>query len=115
MAMTFDQRVATAKPYITGFIVGIIAAPVIAFSAGWISTSGARAEAVENARIETLAGVCSDHVQRSFAAQGMDLATLKGWDNRTARDELVARTMADIEVPDSLAGKITSGCSKSLA
>src|SRR5688572_8327699 len=76
--MTYNDSVATGKPYITGFILGLVAAPIIAFSAGWVSTSGAGAEAVENARIETLAGVCSDTVQKSFASQNMDLATLKG-------------------------------------
>ena len=113
--MTFDQRVAQGKPYVTGIVVGLVAAPIIAFSAGWVTTTGARADAVENARIETLAGVCSNTVQESFASQGMDLATLQGWDNRVARDDLVASTMADIKVPDALVGKITAGCSKSLA
>ena len=113
--MTYNESVAKGKPYLTGFILGLIAAPIIAFSAGWVSTSGASAEAVENARIETLAGVCSDTVQKSFASQNMDLATLKGWDNRTAREDVVATTMAGIAVPDSLARKVTSGCSKTLA
>src|SRR5688572_7562027 len=113
--MTYNESVAKGKPYLTGFILGLIAAPIIAFSAGWVSTSGPSAEAVENARVETFAGVCSDTVQKSFASQNMDLATLKGWDNRTAREDLVAATMAGIAVPDSLARKVTSGCSKTLA
>ena len=113
--MTYNESVARGKPYLAGFALGLIAAPIIAFSAGWVSTSGARAEAVENARIETLAGVCSDTVQKSFASQSTDLATLKGWNNRAARDELVAKTMANIEVPDLLAAKISAGCSKTLA
>ncbi len=113
--MTYNESVARGKPYITGFVVGLVAAPIIAFSAGWVSTSGASAEAVENARIETLAGVCSDTVQRSFASQSMDLATLKGWDNRLARDDLVATTMAGIQVPKALTGKVIAGCSKTLA
>ncbi len=113
--MTYNDSVARGKPYVTGFVLGLVAAPIIAFSAGWVSTSGASANAVENARIETLAGVCSDHAQKSFASQNLDLATLKGWDNRAARDDLVAKTMANIEVPDQLAAKISAGCSKTLA
>jgi len=112
--MTYRESVAKSKPYITGFILGLIAAPVIAFSAGWVSTTGARAAAVENARIETLAGVCSDTIQRSYASQGMDLAALKGWGNRVTRDAVVAKTMTNIEVPDLLAGKITAACSRTL-
>src|SRR5207237_1071660 len=80
-------RVEKGKPYITGFIVGLVAAPIIAFSAGWVSTTGARAQAVENARIDTLAGICSDMVQKSLASQSKDLATIKGWDNRAARHD----------------------------
>ena len=44
--MTFEQRLAASKPYITGFVLGLIAAPIIGFGAGWVSTSGARASAV---------------------------------------------------------------------
>jgi hypothetical protein len=113
--MSYTESATKAKPYITGFVVGLIAAPIIAFSAGWVSTTGARADAVENARIDTLAGVCSDTVQKSFASQSMDLATLKGWDNRGVRDDVVTKTMANIAVPEPLAAKITAGCSKTLA
>jgi hypothetical protein len=113
--MTYRESVANAKPYVTGLIIGLIAAPIVGFSAGWVTTSGASADAVENARIETLAGVCADAVQKSFASQSMDLATLKGWDNRAARDDVVAKTMATIEVPDLLAANIRAGCGKTLA
>ena len=113
--MTYNESVARGKPYLAGFAVGLLAAPIIAFGAGWVTTSGASAEAVEKARIDTLAGVCSDTVHKSFTAQSMDLAALKGWGNRAARDELVAETMASIEVPDLLAAQISAGCSKTLA
>jgi hypothetical protein len=113
--MTYGQRVEKAKPYLTGFIVGLVAAPIIAFSAGWVSTSGARAEAVQNARIDTLAGVCSNSVQKAFATESKDLATLKGWDNRAVRDDVVAKTMANIEVPKPLVSAVSNGCSATLA
>jgi hypothetical protein len=113
--MTFDQRLATSKPYITGFILGLIAAPIIAFSAGWVSTTGARASAVEDARVETLAGFCSATAGRMAAAQSTDLATLKGYDNRVKREELVTAAMADIQVPDDLKTKVTNGCNRTLA
>jgi len=113
--MTFNQRLETGKPYITGFILGLIAAPIIAFSAGWVSTTGARATAVENARIETLAGFCSATAGRMAAAQSTDLTTLKGYDNRAKRDELVAAAMADIQVPEELLTKVTNGCNRTLA
>lgn len=113
--MTLSDRTEKAKPYITGFVLGLIAAPIIAFSAGWVSTTGARAEAVENARIETLAGVCSEAAQKSIAAQSMDPTALKGRDNRAKREEVVASAMAGMQVPEPLVRKVTSGCDKTLA
>ncbi len=113
--MTMNQRIQNGKPYVWGFVAGVIAAPIIAFSAGWVSTTGARAEAVENARIETLSDICSAEAQKSWALQNMDLAALKGWDNRAAREELVAAALVDIQVPESLAKKVSSGCNKTLA
>ncbi len=113
--MTFDQRATAAKPYVVGFVVGVIAAPIIAFSAGWVSTSGARTEAVENARVETLAGICSSNAMRIAAAQSTDLTMLKGYQNREKRDELVASALADVQVPEELTRKVSNVCNRTLA
>jgi hypothetical protein len=113
--MSFSERITTGKPYAWGFVLGLIAAPIIAFSAGWVATSGAQAVAVENARIETLAGVCSEAAQRLWASESMDLAALTGWDNRAAREELVARTLANIQVPEDLASRVSRECGQSFA
>jgi len=113
--MTFDERKRVAKPYITGFVLGLIAAPAIAFSAGWVSTSGARADAVETARVDTLAGICSASAGRIATAGGADLTTFKGYDNRVKRDELVSAAMVDLPVPDDIAKKVASGCNRTLA
>ena len=112
--MTLAQRIEIGKPYLTGFVLGLIAAPIIAFSAGWVSTSGARAEAVEKARIDTLASFCSGAVEKSLVVQNMDAAALKGYDNRAKREELVAAAMADIAVPDDLVKKVSAGCNRTL-
>jgi hypothetical protein len=113
--MTFDQRWTTAKPYVTGFVLGLVGAPIIAFSAGWVSTTSARATAVEDARVETLAGICSSSVGKLAASGNTDLATLKGYDNRDKREAIVATAMADIQVPADLAKKISAGCSRTLS
>jgi hypothetical protein len=112
--MTFDQRVAAGKPYIVGFILGLIAAPIIAFGAGWVSTSGARTEAVEQARVDTLAGICSSSAERMAVAQGTDLEGLKGYANREKRDEMVTAAMAGLQVPDDLNKKVANGCNRTL-
>jgi len=113
--MTFSQRIEHGKPYLMGLILGLIAAPIIAFSAGWVSTTGARTAAVETARVETLAGICSSAAQVSWAAQNMGMAALKGWDNRAKRGELVTATMEGMQVPEPLSKKVSAGCDKTLA
>ncbi len=113
--MTFNERIEAGKPYLTGFVIGLIAAPIVAFSAGWVSTSGARDTAVENARVETLAGVCSATAERIAAAQATDLSTLKGYENRAKRDELVAAAMGDMKTPDALVRQVSNSCSRTLA
>jgi hypothetical protein len=113
--MTMNERIQNGKPYVWGFVAGLVAAPIIGFSAGWVSTSGARADAVETARVETMADFCSAAAEKSWAAQNMDLAALKGWDNRAKREEVVAAAMAGIQVPELLVKQVSNGCSKTLA
>ncbi len=113
--MTFDERTRVAKPYITGFVLGLIAAPIIAFGAGWVSTSGARADAVQSARVDTLAGVCSASAGRIATAEGNDLTTFKGYENRAKRDELVTAAMADLQVPSDITTRVANSCSRTLA
>ena len=113
--MTITDRIEHGKPYLKGFILGLIAAPVIAFSAGWVSTTGARAEAVENARVETWAGICSASAEKSWAAQSTAPVSLKGWESREKRQELVAAALAGIQVPEPLLKKFAAGCDRTLA
>ncbi len=113
--MTFEERMAAAKPYITGFVIGVIAAPIVAFSAGWVSTSGARTQAVEDARVETLANICSSNAERMAMADNTDLTTLKGYKNRDAREALVKSALADMTVPDGLSNRVSNSCSRTLS
>ncbi|MGQ7792832.1 hypothetical protein ACUN0C_10525 [Faunimonas sp. B44] len=112
--MNLSERIEESKPYITGFVLGIIAAPIVAFSAGWITTTSARDEAVENARVETLVSFCSENAVRLAATQSLDLTTIKGYGNRAMRGDLVKATLADIKVPEALATRVASACDRSL-
>ncbi|NRP72352.1 hypothetical protein ILFOPFJJ_03250 [Ensifer psoraleae] len=113
--MTFDQILERAKPYAIGFVVGAFAAPIIAFNAGWVTTTSASTLAAETARIDALTGVCSSAAGRMATAGSMDLTALKGYDNRAKRDELVALILADIQVPADLVGKVGTSCSRTLS
>lgn len=113
--MNISERMTALKPYIAGFVVGLIAAPAIAFGAGWVTTTRASVAAVESARIATLASVCSATATSLAAAGNMDLAKLRGYSNREQRDRLVESAMAELAVPPELLGRVTSGCSRTLA
>ncbi len=113
--MTFSERIEASKPYLAGIVIGLIAAPIIGFSAGWVSTTGARTEAVQNARVETLASVCSATAEKMAAADATDLATIKGYENRAKREALVAAAMGDMQTPDALVRQVTNSCNRTLA
>ncbi|MEY9199312.1 hypothetical protein ABIA16_004491 [Sinorhizobium fredii] len=113
--MTFDQVLERTKPYAIGLIVGLFAAPIIGFSAGWITTTTASTQAAEEARVAALAGICSSAAGRMATASSTDLAALKGYDNRAKRDELVASIMTDIQVPADILGRVSTSCSRSLS
>lgn len=113
--MTFDQVLERTKPYAIGLVVGLFAAPIIGFNAGWITTTIASTLAAETARVDALAGICSGAAGRMATATSTDLAALKGYDNRAKRDELVATIMADIQVPADVVGKVSTSCSRSLS
>ncbi|MCA1492155.1 hypothetical protein I6F11_14615 [Ensifer sp. NBAIM29] len=113
--MTFDQILERTKPYAIGLVVGLFAAPIIGFNAGWLTTTTASTLAAETASVDALAGICSSAAGRMATANSTDLAKLKGYDNRAKRDELVATIMADIQVPADILGKVSTTCSRSLS
>ncbi|WP_234841753.1 hypothetical protein [Sinorhizobium meliloti] len=98
-----------------GLVVGLFAAPIIGFNAGWITTTTASVQASETARVDALTGICSSAAGRMATARSTDLVTLKGYDNRAKRDEFVAVIMADIQVPADILDKISTSCSRSLS
>lgn len=65
--------------------------PIIAFNVRWVSTSIAKAQAVESALVETLAGICSATAGRIATASSTDLATVKGYENRAGRGRTLHR------------------------
>ena len=113
--MTLDRIFEWTRPYAIGLGVGLFAAPIVGFNAGWLTTTTASTRAAETAQVDAFAGICSSAAGRMAAARSTDLAAIKGFDNRAKRDEFVAAIMTDIQVPAGLAGKVGTNCSRSLS
>ncbi len=64
---------------------------------------------------DSQSGCAYGHLLKCRRANGnrpqTDLVTLKGYDNRVKRDELVAVIMADIQAPADILDKISTSCS----
>jgi hypothetical protein len=85
------ERWEKIKAHAVGAIGGIILAPVVAFSADWVVTTGTMSENMETARIEQLATVCAIRAKQSWNQESPP--DLYGWDKRDAREK-VAREYA---------------------
>jgi ABC-type uncharacterized transport system permease subunit len=102
-------------PAVWGIAGGVVGGAIVAFSFGWVTTMSNANTMVQDANIATLASFCSATAGRIAAAESTDLTTLKGYDNRVKREELVKAAMADMEVPEVLKTKVTSSCNRTLA
>lgn len=100
-----------AKPYLVGGVIGVIAAAVIEFSAGWVVTSGTMAEEVHNARTNAYATVCATNSIESWKADNNDIADLEGYSN-DQRGALIERNMPVLadDAATSLADDIQDVC-----
>ncbi|MEX2296413.1 MAG: hypothetical protein WD715_03285 [Dongiaceae bacterium] len=75
------------KPFIGGVVAGGVALAIVAFSAGWIVTSGSNARQVQTAWVDGQASICASLAQTHRDATG-DVADLSGYQAREAREEL---------------------------
>lgn len=81
------ERWEKIKAYAVGAVAGVILAPVVAFSADWVVTTGTMNENMETAKIEQLATVCAMKAEQSWKDQASP-PDLYGWDKREAREKL---------------------------
>ena len=107
-----------AKPFIWGFVVGVVGLSIVAFSFDWVVTSSTAQEMAENAteqgRAELAATVCVDRfLQASDArAQLASLKETRSWE----RDGFIAKggwaTLSGMKNPVSDAAEL---CAERLA
>lgn len=112
--MAIKDRMQNAKPFVWGFISGIVFALVVGFATGWVVTSGAKERAVETATIERLATVCATQAKEHWLAQGEELVGLHGWDNREQRETLANEFTAPLRVEDAFQRDVLRECARML-
>lgn len=104
--------------FIAGLAVGAIVAPIIAFSAGWIVTSGAADSAARNAADEAVVNSLTPICLSQFSddnAHGAQLAKLKAT-SKWSRAEFVAESgWATMPGSASANGLVASECARRLA
>lgn len=84
------------KPYITGIVIGLIAAPVIAFSFGWIVTTSSMETSVHEAKLQVLAAACANEATAYRTAENIT-TDISGWQERDAREQIAARFVGTLE------------------
>lgn len=84
------------KPYITGIVIGLVAAPVIAFSFGWIVTTNSMETSVQEAKLQVLAAACADRATAYRTAENIT-TDISGWQERDARETLAGRFVVSME------------------
>jgi hypothetical protein len=97
-----------AKPILKGLVLGLVAAPIIIFWAGWAVTPGTIEEKVHAAIVDTKASICAARAR----ADVKDPTKLE-WN---ARDKLAAKwsTMPG-QKPGSVDDDVTSACAEKLS
>lgn len=90
--MNTERILTRGRPYLLGGALGVIAAVVIEFSAGWVVTSDTMAEEVHSARANAYATVCATNSMESWKDQGNELEALDGYSNQE-RDALIKQNM----------------------
>lgn len=102
------------KPFLGGIVVGGAALAIVAFSAGWVVTSGNSDQRAQTAWIDGQAGICASLVQAHRKATG-DTADLTGYQAQDARMEL-AKTFAVAQPgQEAVDADVIRGCSDVLS
>ncbi|HEX9648049.1 MAG TPA: hypothetical protein VGB88_11160 [Alphaproteobacteria bacterium] len=98
------------KPFSWGVATGAIVLTIVAFSAGWVVTSGARTVQVRTAWIDGQASICASLAQAHRQESG-DVTDLSGYQARVARDDL-AKAFAVALVGEAQADpRVVNACS----
>lgn len=112
--MSIKDWWAKYKPSFIGFGIGLVVAPILMFSSGWVVSSSDVSKAANEATIEAWSTVCINRSTERANETNRPLSDLSGWDNREARQTFVNAIVADMGIPETIRASVTNGCSRSL-
>ena len=101
------------KPFSWGFVAGGIALTIVAFSAGWVVTSGANNHQVRAAWVDGQATICSSLAQAHRKTTG-DVSDISGYQARDARDGLAKAYAIVLPGQETADPSVISSCSDML-
>ena len=97
------------KPFLVGLVGGIILAPIVAFSADWLVTTGT----MNSTKIDLLATVCALEAKEDWQVMA-NPPELSGWDNRDARTELAKQSAFVVPGKESAESKVIGECAEKI-
>jgi hypothetical protein len=101
------------KPFSLGVLAGAAGLAIVAFSAGWVVTSGSNDRQVRTAWIDGQASICASLAQAHRKATG-DATDLSSYQARAARDELAKAYAVVLPGQEAADAGVVSACSDRL-
>ena len=98
------------KHFSWGLVTGAAALGIVAFSAGWVVSTGAMDEEVRLARIDAQGLACAALASAHRASTG-DVADLTGFDARDAREELAKAFTVVLRGEETASADVIRACS----
>ena len=105
-----------ATHWAIGGVGGVALAAFLGFGSGWVTTHSRMTEAVAEARVSTLAAVCTGEAVVSWKEQKRDLAALRKIDAWDTREKLAKQVAADLPTghDKDLEGRVAGRCASEL-
>jgi hypothetical protein len=97
------------KPFAWGLVTGGTAIAIVAFSAGWVVTTGARDQQVQAAMVDGQASICASLVQSHRVSSG-DVTDLSGWGARDARKALAVTFAVALPGQETADARVITAC-----
>jgi hypothetical protein len=114
IAMALKDTIEKSKPFGVGIIAGIVLTLIVGFSMGWIVTAGTKDQAIRTVQVDRLSAICAAQAKNRWQAQGEELTTLHGWQNRQQRETLATEVSTTLLVEEAIQRDVVWQCTRLL-